>query len=639
MEEKFYIIDGNAKEHLMLKDCLTVSHFAALKKIYKVHFHDVDKNVSREEMIETLEKTILGDIKEMYRIMLYNQEGDSLRKFLLSHPPTSMEYGYLFAFREKGKVTYVIPKEFDDIYIESKKLNGEFSCEILASFLSFYILVNGFVPKTFPQSLVKKYQLNLDGVGIRSAVQLLGWSEFQDYYYDKDLIDENVDVDTLIQLKKVLSYLILDKEKLEETFQNLSNYALSLANILNVDLENLIIHLFKNFSMPLSVSQLVENIKSIYKMSSVQEKKLTKMLEEKKDDFRYWIYNGRTLSEMQSYEFVSDITMNCKPKQNSLEKCLESMNKDALNRISSYYDLSNQTISLLNLKILESAKKYVDNLELEDIKNLLNSHEKFYDYSIKDELFQMGYVFSYLDKDEMKVFLPDEIKSILSSKKQELEKKERHGFTDDIYDLSVLISEYLRMNGVIENKVLQKMLKEHHGYNLSIKKLNDFVKDMDFTICDNYYSIFEKLSKKDLSGLIKLKNEYEEYKVYTEEVTQENDLFDDSIIDFCKRLNYLSQESQQRLHSRLRAAVRQGIMDEYDLSDIINDLHVRLNSKDKKNLFHIIEKYKNIASIWTKNGFSLRELKKQTTVVSNKVGRNEPCPCGSGKKYKQCCGK
>ncbi|MDD4985294.1 MAG: SEC-C metal-binding domain-containing protein [Dehalococcoidales bacterium] len=22
-----------------------------------------------------------------------------------------------------------------------------------------------------------------------------------------------------------------------------------------------------------------------------------------------------------------------------------------------------------------------------------------------------------------------------------------------------------------------------------------------------------------------------------------------------------------------------------------------------------------------------------------RVGRNEPCPCGSGKKYKHCCGK
>lgn len=26
-------------------------------------------------------------------------------------------------------------------------------------------------------------------------------------------------------------------------------------------------------------------------------------------------------------------------------------------------------------------------------------------------------------------------------------------------------------------------------------------------------------------------------------------------------------------------------------------------------------------------------------VNENKVGRNDPCPCGSGKKYKKCCGK
>jgi SEC-C motif-containing protein len=30
-----------------------------------------------------------------------------------------------------------------------------------------------------------------------------------------------------------------------------------------------------------------------------------------------------------------------------------------------------------------------------------------------------------------------------------------------------------------------------------------------------------------------------------------------------------------------------------------------------------------------------------TTIVRSvpKVGRNDPCPCGSGKKYKQCCGR
>lgn len=30
---------------------------------------------------------------------------------------------------------------------------------------------------------------------------------------------------------------------------------------------------------------------------------------------------------------------------------------------------------------------------------------------------------------------------------------------------------------------------------------------------------------------------------------------------------------------------------------------------------------------------------KQKPKKSKKIGRNDPCPCGSGKKYKQCCGK
>jgi len=31
--------------------------------------------------------------------------------------------------------------------------------------------------------------------------------------------------------------------------------------------------------------------------------------------------------------------------------------------------------------------------------------------------------------------------------------------------------------------------------------------------------------------------------------------------------------------------------------------------------------------------------KKEAVMVGKKVGRNDPCPCGSGKKYKHCCGK
>ncbi|SHJ18619.1 SEC-C metal-binding domain-containing protein [Parasporobacterium paucivorans] len=35
----------------------------------------------------------------------------------------------------------------------------------------------------------------------------------------------------------------------------------------------------------------------------------------------------------------------------------------------------------------------------------------------------------------------------------------------------------------------------------------------------------------------------------------------------------------------------------------------------------------------------LEQKKAHTVVKGKKVGRNEPCPCGSGKKYKSCCGK
>jgi preprotein translocase subunit SecA len=31
--------------------------------------------------------------------------------------------------------------------------------------------------------------------------------------------------------------------------------------------------------------------------------------------------------------------------------------------------------------------------------------------------------------------------------------------------------------------------------------------------------------------------------------------------------------------------------------------------------------------------------KKEAVMAGKRVGRNDPCPCGSGKKYKYCCGK
>jgi len=79
-----------------------------------------------------------------------------------------------------------------------------------------------------------------------------------------------------------------------------------------------------------------------------------------------------------------------------------------------------------------------------------------------------------------------------------------------------------------------------------------------------------------------------------------------------------------------------------------------------KNPAHVVvktkEKAQEIQKVCDKNGWNINiEIKpneEEDTLdyeklqnpiipvkVEPKIGRNEPCPCGSGKKYKKCCGK
>ena len=57
-----------------------------------------------------------------------------------------------------------------------------------------------------------------------------------------------------------------------------------------------------------------------------------------------------------------------------------------------------------------------------------------------------------------------------------------------------------------------------------------------------------------------------------------------------------------------------------------------LNAEVRQNIER--EEVKNIRTNDGKEG-----VKSKPKKVEKKVGRNDPCPCGSGKKYKQCCGK
>jgi len=69
--------------------------------------------------------------------------------------------------------------------------------------------------------------------------------------------------------------------------------------------------------------------------------------------------------------------------------------------------------------------------------------------------------------------------------------------------------------------------------------------------------------------------------------------------------------------------------------DIINQGDFAVTNKGGKTTFSF--RLPSIAKIdFVKEGAPIEMPLKKTTP---KVGRNDPCPCGSGKKYKKCCGK
>ena len=52
-----------------------------------------------------------------------------------------------------------------------------------------------------------------------------------------------------------------------------------------------------------------------------------------------------------------------------------------------------------------------------------------------------------------------------------------------------------------------------------------------------------------------------------------------------------------------------------------------------------LPEWDNLLSKEKRNEIKTAYNKTRTVVNENKIGRNDPCPCGSEKKYKKCCGK
>ena len=73
--------------------------------------------------------------------------------------------------------------------------------------------------------------------------------------------------------------------------------------------------------------------------------------------------------------------------------------------------------------------------------------------------------------------------------------------------------------------------------------------------------------------------------------------------------------------------------------DFDNELLYKNMVDAKADWLYELPAWNKIFDAEKKRALYLAAKKMNTVVKGKKVGRNDPCPCGSGKKYKYCCGR
>lgn len=108
-------------------------------------------------------------------------------------------------------------------------------------------------------------------------------------------------------------------------------------------------------------------------------------------------------------------------------------------------------------------------------------------------------------------------------------------------------------------------------------------------------------------------------------------------------------ETSDELFIGFLDGINTSLTEELDLDSIQADTLIDLKIDFEKLYYNMLEakadylytlpQWKQILTDEKLNEITKTQRLSKTIVKDKKVGRNEPCPCGSGKKYKKCCGK
>lgn len=620
-----------------LKDFLKALDEEQIDVIASVYYDDEDSffKKSLNSKIEYLEKNIIESYKEIIRNASYKQYV-ILDKLSNNEDVTNMSElflysGFCYSYYDKTEVKYLLPTDLKKIYlkevdstIKGNSLKGEILTRIMALFFS-----NGLVPTDL---VYNHYE-----------------DDFYGYFTKDELLEE---IDTAVSIKKINNkeYFWLT----DTPYKNLYEESIDDRVYIKRDLDDIVPYMMGILMLIEEVSKIIkkpykETLSLIISKVLLKERSLDDILDDfvsevglsKKDssrlddilidyydDLRYWENGGNTQDEILALNLV----LKEKPKNSSIEECLKQLTDNAKEEFKNTYNIDD--VSSLDEIIVDDFcnEGYLTIDNDNDISELLELDGKEYNGNeIVTSFIINGYAYLYKDKDNFKVIIPDEIKDILYNmplnNEEELDDRE-------------IVELYMYYNGVIEKEELRRLLKENHNLDYTIKELDTVIKSLDLFIRKDYYSILGDAKEDDMEQMVlSSKKNFKKYKVVdysSYDIVNMSDAFKDDLKEVLSNLT-TDEEKLELISSFIISTIYMNCYLDDALYHILDEYKIKYTNKDIKSLKNIVDQYKNDMPIWGYNGYSKKEF--NSMPKEKKIGRNDPCPCGSGKKYKKCCGK
>lgn len=160
-----------------------------------------------------------------------------------------------------------------------------------------------------------------------------------------------------------------------------------------------------------------------------------------------------------------------------------------------------------------------------------------------------------------------------------------------------------------------------------------------------YESWMAKAFTKEGKSVDAVWDEYlpKEQKIYEYIIGEKAETLDGTVLELAERFSMTTEEIVAFVDG-----INEALPKTYEINslDENSEIHIVV---DYEKLFKKMVEYKaehlytlpqwnNIFDEATQKTLTMEQKKSRTVIKGLKVGRNDPCPCGSGKKYKKCCG-